>query len=366
MAVQCGIVGLPNVGKSTLFNALTKAGIAAENYPFCTIEPNVGIVEVPDARLAALAEIVNPQRIVPASVEFVDIAGLVKGASKGEGLGNQFLANIRECDATAHVVRCFEDDNVIHIAGKISPIDDIEVINTELALADLASVEKAVHRFTKLSRSTGGDKEATKMLPLLEKCQKVLDLGLAVRSLALDEEEKVLVKQLSLITSKPTMYVANVADANDLAHNAHYQTVLAYAAKERAPVVAVCANMEAEIGDMDDADKMEFLKDLGLDEPGLNRVIRAGYSLLGLQTYFTAGVKEVRAWTIHKGDTAPRAAAAIHTDFEKGFIRAQTIAYADYIQFKGEHGAKEHGKMRAEGKEYVVHDGDVLNFLFNV
>ena len=366
MAVQCGIVGLPNVGKSPLFNALTKAGIAAENYPFCTIEPNVGIVEVPDARLAALAEIVNPQRIVPASVEFVDIAGLVKGASKGEGLGNQFLANIRECDATAHVVRCFEDDNVIHVAGKISPIDDIEVINTELALADLASVEKAVHRFTKLSRSTGGDKEAAKMLPLLEKCQKVLDQGLAVRSLALDEEEKALVKQLSLITSKPTMYVANVADANDLAHNAHYQAVLAYAAKEHAPVVAVCANMEAEIGDMDDADKMEFLKDLGLDEPGLNRVIRAGYNLLGLQTYFTAGVKEVRAWTIHKGDTAPRAAAAIHTDFEKGFIRAQTIAFADFIQFKGEHGAKEHGKMRAEGKEYVVHDGDVLNFLFNV
>ena len=366
MAVQCGIVGLPNVGKSTLFNALTKAGIAAENYPFCTIEPNVGIVEVPDDRLAVLAAIVNPQRIVPASVEFVDIAGLVKGASKGEGLGNQFLANIRECDATAHVVRCFEDDNVIHVAGKISPIDDIEVINTELALADLASVEKAVHRFTKLSRSTGGDKEATKMLPLLEKCQKVLDQGLAVRSLALDDEEKALVKQLSLITSKPTMYVANVADANDLAHNAHYQAVLAYAAKEHAPVVAVCANMEAEIGDMDDADKMEFLKDLGLEEPGLNRVIRAGYELLGLQTYFTAGVKEVRAWTIHKGDTAPRAAAAIHTDFEKGFIRAQTIAYTDYIQFKGEHGAKEHGKMRAEGKEYVVHDGDVLNFLFNV
>jgi ribosome-binding ATPase len=366
MAVQCGIVGLPNVGKSTLFNALTKAGIAAENYPFCTIEPNVGIVEVPDARLAQLAAIVNPQRIVPASVEFVDIAGLVKGASKGEGLGNQFLANIRECDATAHVVRCFEDDNVIHVAGKISPIDDIEVINTELALADLASVEKAVHRFTKLSRSTGGDKEATKMLPLLEKCHKVLDLGQAVRSLVLDDEEKALIKQLSLITSKPTMYVANVADALDLAHNAHYQAVLAYAAKERAPVVAVCANMEAEIGDMDDADKMEFLKDLGLEEPGLNRVIRAGYGLLGLQTYFTAGVKEVRAWTIHKGDTAPRAAAAIHTDFEKGFIRAQTIAFADFIQFKGEHGAKEHGKMRAEGKEYVVHDGDVLNFLFNV
>ena len=365
MAVQCGIVGLPNVGKSTLFNALTKAGIAAENYPFCTIEPNVGIVEVPDHRLAQLAEIVKPQRIVPASVEFVDIAGLVKGASKGEGLGNQFLANIRECDATAHVVRCFEDDNVIHVAGKISPIDDIEVINTELALADLASVEKAVSRYKKLA-GAGGDKDAQHLLPILERCLVVLNEGKPVRSLDLYAEDKALLKPLCLITAKPTMYVANVADALDLAHNKHYQAVVEYAAKEKAPVVAVCANMEAEIGDMDDADKMEFSKDLGLEEPGLNRVIRAGYGLLGLQTYFTAGVKEVRAWTIHKGDTAPRAAAAIHTDFEKGFIRAQTIAFADFIKFKGEHGAKEAGKMLAEGKEYVVKDGDVLNFLFNV
>ena len=365
MAVQCGIVGLPNVGKSTLFNALTKAGIAAENYPFCTIEPNSGIVEVPDQRLNQLADIVKPQKVVPATVEFVDIAGLVKGASKGEGLGNQFLANIRTCDATAHVVRCFEDDNVVHVAGKVSPVDDIEVIKTELALADLATVEKAIQKYSKLAKA-GGDKEAQRMMGVLEKCQKVLDQGKAVRSIDFYPEERVVLKQLTLITAKPTMYVANVADANDLAHNPHYQAVVAHAATEKAPVVAVCANMEAEIGDMDDADKMEFLKDLGLEEPGLNRVIRAGYDLLGLQTYFTAGVKEVRAWTIHKGDTAPQAAGVIHTDFEKGFIRAQTISFADFIQYKGEQGAKEAGKMRAEGKEYVVQDGDVLNFLFNV
>jgi ribosome-binding ATPase len=365
MAVQCGIVGLPNVGKSTLFNALTKAGIAAENYPFCTIEPNTGIVEVPDQRLQQLAAIVKPQKVIPATVEFVDIAGLVKGASKGEGLGNQFLANIRMCDATAHVVRCFEDDNVIHVSGKVSPIDDIEIINTELALADLATVEKAILKYSKLARA-GGDKEAQRFMTVLEKCQKVLNEGKAVRTIDFYEEEKAVVKQLTLITSKPTMYVANVADANDLAHNVHYQAVLTHAKSEKAPVVAVCANIEAEIGDMDDADKMEFLKDLGLEEPGLNRVIRAGYDLLGLQTYFTAGEKEVRAWTIHKGDTAPQAAGVIHTDFEKGFIRAQTIAFADYIALKGEQGAKEAGKMRAEGKEYVVHDGDVLNFLFNV
>ncbi|TAG77410.1 MAG: redox-regulated ATPase YchF [Burkholderiales bacterium] len=365
MAVQCGIVGLPNVGKSTLFNALTKAGIAAENYPFCTIEPNTGIVEVPDQRLAQLAAIVKPQKVIPATVEFVDIAGLVKGASKGEGLGNQFLANIRMCDATAHVVRCFEDDNVIHVAGKVSPVDDIEIINTELALADLATVEKAILKYSKLARA-GGDKEAQRMMGVLEKCQKVLNEGKAVRTLDFYEEEKVVVKQLTLITSKPTMYVANVADANNLEGNAHYQAVLAHAKSEKAPVVAVCANIEAEIGDMDDADKMEFLKDLGLEEPGLNRVIRAGYDLLGLQTYFTAGEKEVRAWTIHKGDTAPQAAGVIHTDFEKGFIRAQTVAFEDYVKYKGENGAKEAGKMRAEGKEYVVHDGDVLNFLFNV
>ncbi|MCZ2136375.1 MAG: redox-regulated ATPase YchF [Burkholderiales bacterium] len=365
MAVQCGIVGLPNVGKSTLFNALTKAGIAAENYPFCTIEPNSGIVEVPDQRLNQLADIVKPQKVVPATVEFVDIAGLVKGASKGEGLGNQFLANIRTCDATAHVVRCFEDDNVVHVAGKVSPVDDIEVINTELALADLATVEKAIQKYSKLAKA-GGDKEAQRMMAVLEKCQKVLDQGRAVRSIDFYPEERVVLKQLALITAKPTMYVANVADANDLAHNRHYQAVVAHAATEKAPVVAVCANMEAEIGDMDDADKMEFLKDLGLEEPGLNRVIRAGYDLLGLQTYFTAGVKEVRAWTIHKGDTAPQAAGVIHTDFEKGFIRAQTISFADFIRYKGEQGAKEAGKMRAEGKEYVVQDGDVLNFLFNV
>jgi len=364
MSLKCGIVGLPNVGKSTLFNALTKAGIAAENYPFCTIEPNVGVVEVPDHRLAALAQIVTPERILPAAVEFVDIAGLVAGASKGEGLGNQFLANIRETDAIAHVVRCFEDPNVIHVAGKIDPIADIGVIDTELALSDLATVEKTLNRSSKAAKS-GNDKEAAALVAVLTKVLAHLDSAQPVRSLNLSAEELLLIKPLCLITAKPAMYVANVKE-DGFTNNPHLDAVKQHAAKEKAPVVAVCAAIEAEIADLDDADKTEFLSDLGMEEPGLDRVIRAGYSLLGLQTYFTAGVKEVRAWTIHQGDTAPQAAGVIHTDFERGFIRAQTIAYDDFIQFKGEAGAKEAGKMRAEGKEYVVKDGDVLNFLFNV
>ena len=363
MSLKCGIVGLPNVGKSTLFNALTKAGIAAENYPFCTIEPNVGIVEVPDPRLAALAAIAKPERVLPAVVEFVDIAGLVAGASKGEGLGNKFLANIRETDAIAHVVRCFVDDNVVHVTGGVNPLSDIETINTELALADLAAVEKQVAKAEKPARA--GDKEAQRVLAALRKVEAVLDTGRPARTADLYPEEKEILAPFFLLTMKPTMYVANVAE-----HGFHDTPLLAaveaHAAKEGAPVVSVCASMEAEIADLSGEDKSVFLEDMGVTEPGLDRVIHAGYKLLGLETYFTVGPKEVRAWTIHHGDTAPKAAGVIHTDFEKGFIRAEVTSYDDFIACKGEHGAKEAGKMRLEGKEYVVKDGDVMHFRFNV
>ncbi|MBK6600168.1 MAG: redox-regulated ATPase YchF [Betaproteobacteria bacterium] len=363
MSLKCGIVGLPNVGKSTLFNALTKAGIAAENYPFCTIEPNVGIVEVPDPRLAALAAIARPERVLPAVVEFVDIAGLVAGASKGEGLGNKFLANIRETDAIAHVVRCFRDDNVVHVTGGVDPVSDIETINTELALADLAAVEKQLAKAEKPARA--GDKEAQRILAVLKKVEAVLDAGRPARSADLYPEEKELLMPFFLLTMKPTMYVANIAE-HGFHDNPLLAAVEAHAAKEGAPVVSVCASMEAEIADLSGEDKRVFLEDMGVTEPGLDRVIHAGYKLLGLETYFTVGPKEVRAWTIHHGDTAPRAAGVIHTDFEKGFIRAEVIAYDDFVACKGEHGAKEHGKMRLEGKEYVVRDGDVMHFRFNV
>lgn len=363
MSLKCGIVGLPNVGKSTLFNALTKGAIPAENYPFCTIEPNVGIVEVPDSRLAPLSKIVKPERLLPAVVEFVDIAGLVAGASKGEGLGNQFLAHIRETDAIVQVVRCFENDNIVHVAGRVDPLNDIAIIQTELALADLGTIERTSQRESKKAKS--GDKEALKLTQLLDRVTEHLNKAEPVRTMQLEAEERTLLRPLHLITAKPIMYVANVAE-NGFENNPLLDQLTEYAQSQHAPIVTICAAIESEIAELDDEDRLAFLADMGMEEPGLNRLIRAAYDLLGLQTYFTAGVREVRAWTIRKGDTAPVAAGIIHTDFQRGFIRAQTISYNDFIAYKGEQGAKEAGKMRSEGKEYIVQDGDVLNFLFNV